>query len=324
MSYTNKPWGFFSAADFVAHPWPEREVLMAPWLMMYSISVIYAKPGVGKSNFVLGLAMAMAKGEAFLGFSPSRPLRVVYVDGEMPPQELKKRLMAMANGTPQPDNLHIYNTSSTEAHYRIASLNTEDGQSNLINRVDSVAPDVLILDNKSTLMSNARENEAGSWDDCQRWLMTLRASGLAIILLHHAGKNGQQRGTSALEVTPEIIIELYEPDGPPPETGSHFVVDYEKKRHLTPAQAKPMLVHLEMGEESAAWSWKPYKGERKATDPRRQQARDLYAQGVGQREIARQLGASPSSVNGWVTGVETGVRRSAALGETNAEHLVAA
>jgi hypothetical protein len=296
---TNQPYGLFSAAEFVAHPWPEREVLLAPWLLSSSINVLYAKAGIGKSNLVLGMALAMARGEAFLGFSPPHPLRVVYVDGEMPTQELHRRLTAMANGQPLPHSLYIISTAAAEDRFKLPSLNTAEGQEHLMRMVDDVATDVLILDNKSTLMSNARENEAGSWDDYQRWLMNLRASGLVVILLHHAGKNGQQRGTSALEVTPEIILELYEPEGPPPAQGSHFVLEFEKKRHLHGEQAAPKLISLHMHDHSAEWGWQPYKGGRKA-DPRKVEALALYQQGLSLNKIAEQLKASTSTIHTWV------------------------
>lgn len=321
--YSNPLYGLFTLTDFMAYPWPEREVLMAPWLLSSSITMLYAKAGVGKSNLVLGMALAMVRREEFLGFTPTRPLRVLYVDGEMPPQELKRRMLAMTNGQPVPDGLMMVSVWGTESKdCRLPSLNTPEGQEAMERYIDDAMPDVVILDNKSTLMSNARENEAGSWDECQRWLMTLRASGLAMILLHHAGKNGQQRGSSALEVSPEIILELYEPEGPEPEEGSHFVLAFEKKRHVSGKAAKAKLVKLNMQTDSVTWAWEPFKGERKA-DPRRAQAIALRGQGMGVREIARAIEASPSTVSKWAKQADAqndGVRCSPSLGLPNSEH----
>jgi putative DNA primase/helicase len=41
-----------------------------------------------------------------------------------------------------------------------------------------------------------RENEAESWSPVADWVLHLRRRGIAVILIHHGGKNGQQRGTS--------------------------------------------------------------------------------------------------------------------------------
>ncbi|MFZ2587194.1 MAG: AAA family ATPase [Alphaproteobacteria bacterium] len=296
---TNAPWGFFAAEDFQALELPPREVLMPPWLLTNSINMLYAKAGIGKSNFALGLSVALARGEPFLGFTPARQARVVYVDGEMPSQELMRRLDAMTGKQGTHGNLFVYSMAQCESPFRIKHLNTEEGQQELMCRVDDVGCDLLVLDNKSTLFSNMRENDSGTWDNVQSWLMALRSSGMAILILHHAGKGGDQRGSSQHNVVNDITIELYEPAGPEPDEGSHFVVNFDKKRHLQGKESKPTLVRLMMTDQGAIWHHEPYTGGRKV-DPRRQQAIVLHEQGVGQREIARQLKASPSTINTWV------------------------
>lgn len=296
--FTNAPYGFFSAGDFLALELPEREALFSPWLLTSSINMLYAKTGVGKSNFALGLSVALARGKPFLGFTPARQGRVVYVDGEMPGQELQRRLNALT-GCQNVEGLYLYSMAMAEKPFRVPSLNAGEGQEALMRMVDSVAPDLLVLDNKSTLFSNVRENEAGTWDGPQQWLMSLRASGMAVLLLHHAGKNGLQRGSSMHDVVNDIILELYEPEGPSPEVGSQFVLEFEKKRHMHGHQCQPLLVRLNMGKDSAQWSHELYKGGRKA-DPRRQEAITLRQRGLSMGDIAKMLGASKSTVHGWV------------------------
>lgn len=296
--FTNPPYGFFAVQDLVELDVPPREPLLAPWLLTGSINMIYAKAGVGKSNFALGMAIAMLKGEPFLGFTPTRKARTLYVDGEMPVQELIRRTKALNNGQPYDEGLYFSSVSQAEPDFRLPLLNTTDGQDMVMRMVDDVAPDVLILDNKSTLFSNKNENDSGEWDGPQRWLIRLRAAGLAVVLIHHAGKSGSQRGSSAHEVAPDVGIELYEPEGPKPTTGSAFVLHFEKQRHFCGDAANPKLVNLVMREDSASWSWEPYKGGRKL-DPRREQAIMLRQQGLSHHEIAKQVGASASSVHAW-------------------------
>ena len=67
---------------------------------------------------------------------------------------------------------------------------------------------VLILDNLSTLASGMRENEADSWELVNNWLLDLRRRKIAIVIVHHAGRSGEMRGTSKREDSVFWIIAL--------------------------------------------------------------------------------------------------------------------
>jgi putative DNA primase/helicase len=59
--------------------------------------------------------------------------------------------------------------------------------------------DLLIADNLSSLTAVIRDNDAESWGPIQDWLLRLRRRGMSGLIVHHAGKGGQQRGTSRRE-----------------------------------------------------------------------------------------------------------------------------
>jgi putative DNA primase/helicase len=67
---------------------------------------------------------------------------------------------------------------------------------------------VLILDNLSTLASGMRENEADSWELVNNWLLDLRRRKIAVVIVHHAGRSGEMRGTSKREDNVFWIIAL--------------------------------------------------------------------------------------------------------------------
>jgi hypothetical protein len=46
----------------------------------------------------------------------------------------------------------------------------------------------------------------------QNWLLQLRRQGIAVLLIHHAGTNGRQRGTSRREDALDTVIALRRPD----------------------------------------------------------------------------------------------------------------
>jgi AAA domain len=60
-----------------------------------SVNQILAGRGVGKTNFALGLADAMAGGTGILNFKADRPRRILYVDGELPLKQLQERVESM-------------------------------------------------------------------------------------------------------------------------------------------------------------------------------------------------------------------------------------
>jgi putative DNA primase/helicase len=67
---------------------------------------------------------------------------------------------------------------------------------------------VLILDNLSTLATCMRENEADSWELVNPWLLELRRRKIAVVIVHHAGRSGEMRGTSKREDNVFWIIAL--------------------------------------------------------------------------------------------------------------------
>jgi hypothetical protein len=44
-----------------------------------------------------------------------------------------------------------------------------------------------------------RENEADSWELVNNWLLDLRRRKIAVVIIHHAGRSGEMRGTSKRE-----------------------------------------------------------------------------------------------------------------------------
>ena len=70
------------------------------------------------------------------------------------------------------------------------------------------ATNLVILDNFSTLGEVDDENAASSFNAIQQFLLQLKVQGVATMLVHHAGKSGDFRGSSKLAATFETIIKL--------------------------------------------------------------------------------------------------------------------
>lgn len=66
----------------------------------------------------------------------------------------------------------------------------------------------MVLDNLSTLFRSGKEYESDSWLPIQNWLLSLRSLNKLVLLIHHAGKSGQQRRTSRREDVLDTVITM--------------------------------------------------------------------------------------------------------------------
>jgi hypothetical protein len=107
------------------------------------------------------------------------------------------------------------------------------------------AADFIIVDNISTLVRSGRENEAEGWQPIQDWALRLRSGGKSVLFVHHAGKGGQQRGTSRREDVLDLVMELKRPDDYEAEQGARFEIHFTKARHLIGAEATPVEAHFQ-------------------------------------------------------------------------------
>ena len=132
-------------------------------------------------------------------------------------------------------------------------LSTYEGQA----EIDSIIEDaeVVIVDNLSCWARSGRENEAESWLPIADWILSLRRRGVAVIMVHHAGKGGQQRGTSKREDLLDVVIGLSRPTDYDPSQGAVFVSEFTKARNLTGQNAESLEMTLGGNEDRATWAW---------------------------------------------------------------------
>jgi putative DNA primase/helicase len=273
--------------DFLALDIPPREMLLDPILPERSLAMLYAPRGLGKSWLALSIGLAAASGAPVLRWFAPRQRHVLYVDGEMPLVSLQERLKAIAVpfGTDIPnDGFRILAADQIEGGI---NLSTEDGQCSLEPLLEDV--DLLILDNLSTLCTATSESASDAWVPIQNWLLKLRRRGIAVLLVHHAGTNGRQRGTSRREDALDAVIALRRPEDYSPEQGARFEVHFEKLRNrVEGGGAVPFEASVENVGDSIRWSSADLK------PPLLMQAAELFAEGMTVREVASALRISKS------------------------------
>ena len=219
-----------------------------------------------------------------------RAHKVLHVCGELVASELQARLRIIAGRTPDPGHCLNYRLLSSDLHeYGIPDLASSEGQA-AIERVLGDT-ELLILDNISTLFRAGVENEAQSWVPVQNWFLKLRRRGVTVVVVHHAGKGKEQRGTSKREDILDVVLCLRTPDDYDPAIDdARFDVRFEKGRGLRSAQKEPFEAKLETRDGEAVWITRDIE------ESRSEAIRDLQAEGKSIRQIAETLRLSKSSV----------------------------
>jgi hypothetical protein len=213
--------------DLMAMEIPERELLLDPILPVKGLMMIHARRGGSKTFLALAIGLAVASGTCLLRWSAPKARRVLYIDGEMTLIDLQKRVAALKAGMGvdiRNDHFRLLAADHTD----VPDLATEAGQQALDPLLDGV--DLLIVDNISTLCWASGDNSAGSWTPMQEWILRLRKRGLAVLLVHHSCKSGEQRGTSRREDVLDTVIGLRRSEDYEPRQGARFEVHVEKSR----------------------------------------------------------------------------------------------
>jgi putative DNA primase/helicase len=277
--------------EFLALAIKPSEMLLDPILPEKGLMMLYATRGTGKTFVALGIALAVASGTKFLNWTAPKPRRVLLVDGEMPAVALQERLASIVASALDidldPANLKILAADLIEAG-GIGNLASFEVQRELDQWLEGL--DLLILDNLSSLTAVVRDNDAESWSPIQEWLLKLRRRGIAVLIVHHAGKGGQQRGTSRREDVLDTSISLRRPADYSPAEGARFEVHYEKHRGFYGADAEPFEAKLEVRNETTVWTT------RKLDDVNRARVEALLSDGLSLRDIAEETGLSKSTV----------------------------
>ncbi len=279
-----------TVADLLSMEIPPRRHLLEPWLPEAGLAMVYAQRGVGKTWFTLSAAIAVASGGGFLGFRAPTPQKVLVLDGEMPAATLQERVASIVAGADQEADPEFLRLLASDLHPDgLPDLSTTDGQEAIEPYLADV--DLIVVDNLSTLVRNGRENEADSWIPVQDWILRQRRAGRSVLLVHHAGKGGAQRGTSKREDVLDTVIQLRRPADYTTDRGAVFEVHFEKARGITGSDAMPFEATVETRNGAAVWS------RRSAADAEMLRVVALKNDGATVRDIAEELGISKSKVD---------------------------
>jgi putative DNA primase/helicase len=277
---------------FVSMDLPPRENLLAPWLPKQGLAMVYAPRGIGKTLFGLNVAYATASGGEFLCWKAPQAQPVLYIDGEMPANIMQERLssiIAMHQAEAGEDMMRIL-TPDLQGDAFMPDLATIEGQQEIEPFLEGVK--LIVIDNISTLCRSGRENESEGWITVQEWALRQRSTGRSVLFVHHAGKGGNQRGTSKREDVLDTVINLKRPIDYNPSEGASFEIHFEKARGFSGDDAEPLSCRLGHDEHNnLAWLYS------RLEDTTFDKVVTLINENLSQAEIASELDINKSTVS---------------------------
>ncbi len=266
-----------------------RKRLLGEWFREGDTGFIFSFRGGGKAWLAYGIARAVARGEAFgVWEKGENAVPVGYIDGEMPAELMQERDKAFGEAS---ENLTLINHEILfERTGLVLNLADQKIQAAIMQWCLDAGHKILVIDNLSTLVGGVKENDADAWERLLPWLLDLRRRKIAVVIVHHAGRSGEMRGTSRREDSVFWIIKL-ERQEDYVDAGCCFLARFEKNRNC--AQDPDSLI----------WTFKPdaFSGRVTITTKRaslKDLVLDLILDGLSScNVIAKELNCSTGSVS---------------------------
>jgi hypothetical protein len=179
--------GFFLTPlrDLLSEPEEKVSWLLADKLPAGGISILSAKPKVGKSTLARCLALAVARGEPFLG-SQTTQGAVIYLALEEKRSEVRRHFADLGATGEEPINIHC-------------AAAPKDAMPELCKLVAELKPALVIIDPLFKFVRVADEKAYAETCQAIEPLLTLaRETGAHVMLVHHSGKAERADATDAI------------------------------------------------------------------------------------------------------------------------------
>ena len=148
-----------------------------------SIILLGGEPGIGKSTLLLQLALSLKSS-----------MSVLYVSGEESDIQLKMRADRLQQTN---ENCYIVNETNTQ---------------NIFQHIETLHPQLIIIDSIQTLQTNVIESSAGSISQIRETTSELqrfaKLSSTPIFLIGHITKDGSLAGPKVLEHIVDVVLQF--------------------------------------------------------------------------------------------------------------------
>jgi hypothetical protein len=245
-----------SGAEFLSATFTPAECVLGPWLRVKNLVMIYGPRGEGKTYLILAIVLAIISGRKWLDWEAPQPRKVLLVDGEMPGAALQDRVRSLLKAIPAEVLAERLQIITPDAHPDGFTLNL-DRPSDQVQLEGAIEwADVIVLDNLACL-TGGDEDKREAWLPVQGWILRLRARGKTVLLVHHGGKGGDQRGTSSREDVLDVVVKLKRPPDYEDVQGLRVQWHFTKHRGFFGVDALPLEIRLDdLGSPlGKVWKW---------------------------------------------------------------------
>lgn len=160
---------------------PELDRVLGGGAVNGSLNLIGGAPGIGKSTLLLQMCGAVASNSV-----------VLYITGEESERQIRLRA----------DRLHV----SGDQLYVFAETDLD----RIVTAIDTVSPDIVIIDSIQTVSDNSVQSTPGSMTqirECTMRIMRLtKEKGLTVFLIGHITKDGIIAGPKILEHMVDCVL----------------------------------------------------------------------------------------------------------------------
>ncbi len=176
----------------IATPDQELNRVLGGGIVPGSLVLIGGEPGIGKSTLMLQIGLALQNA------------KVLYVSGEESEQQIKMRSERISKKTKSaPSNGQLH-----ENFYMLAETNTK----NIFQAIESLEPNLIIIDSIQTLHSHMLDSVAGSIGQvrqCAGELMKFaKETNTPVFLVGHITKDGTLAGPKVLEHMVDTVLQF--------------------------------------------------------------------------------------------------------------------
>ncbi len=186
---------------------PEPEHLLGALISRSTRMFLVGRTGLGKTLLGLALAAGMASGAGFLRWRSSRPARVLYLDGEMPADLIRGRLVEAVRRLDRPipaGNLLVFGRDLEDAVARLfpavgemPPLNSDAGAAWMFRLIDAIGGvDVVFFDNVMSLLVGVQRDEE-AWSAALDLVQGLTAQRIGQVWMDHTGHDSSRQYGSA-------------------------------------------------------------------------------------------------------------------------------
>ena len=278
-----------------------KKKLITPWLTEKSISLISGWRGTGKTWFALSLLDAVSQGKPFGPWETGQPVPCLYLDGELPIEDIRERLNDLGADINNQNSPYIYsNDYESSRGYPKASLYSRAWCAEIKMILSSLNIKLWVIDNLASLAGGLDENTKKDWDPINSWLLDLRFAGISTIMLQNTNKTGGQRGTSAREDNIDTSIILEKPSDYKLSDGCRFIVKFTKNRAKTENLGLINNTEFNLTKNDvgiSGWTYGKPKNNNNTSTQKKKKIIKLISEGIVKKDIANELNVTPTYVS---------------------------